>query len=110
MCRLRALNSTQRHAIRRELALTRRAVNAAEEGVVISEPRRDDKPIIFANEGFHELTGYSESEVIGRNCRFLQCEETSEETVAEIREAVAAQEGITVENGVRPRDHGRDGR
>ena len=31
-----------------------------------------DQPIVYASESFCELTGYSMSEVIGRNCRFLQ--------------------------------------
>ncbi|EHK44161.1 uncharacterized protein TrAtP1_008657 [Trichoderma atroviride] len=29
-------------------------------------------PIIYASPGFYELTGYSASETLGRNCRFLQ--------------------------------------
>lgn len=29
-------------------------------------------PIIYASPGFYELTGYSASEIMGRNCRFLQ--------------------------------------
>ncbi|UNI22662.1 hypothetical protein JDV02_008527 [Purpureocillium takamizusanense] len=31
-----------------------------------------DQPIVYASDAFCELTGYSMSEVIGRNCRFLQ--------------------------------------
>ncbi|KAL6897191.1 putative PAS-domain protein envoy [Trichoderma evansii] len=31
-----------------------------------------DIPIVYASPGFYELTGYSASETIGRNCRFLQ--------------------------------------
>jgi hypothetical protein len=33
---------------------------------------RDDSPIIYASQTFSELTGYSEQETLGRNCRFLQ--------------------------------------
>jgi len=88
---------TQRHAIRRKLELTRRAVDAAGEGVVISDARREDAPIIFANEAFLEMTGYEEDEILGRNCRFLQCEETDQRRVAEIREALEAEEPVTVE-------------
>jgi hypothetical protein len=32
---------------------------------------------------------YTQAELIGRNCRFLQGPETSRETVAELRQAVA---------------------
>lgn len=31
-----------------------------------------DTPIVYASPGFYELTGYSASEIMGRNCRFLQ--------------------------------------
>jgi PAS domain S-box-containing protein len=31
-----------------------------------------DHPLLFVNERFSELTGYSGDDVIGRNCRFLQ--------------------------------------
>ncbi|KFH41142.1 White collar 1 protein-like protein [Hapsidospora chrysogenum ATCC 11550] len=31
-----------------------------------------DWPIVYASEGFYELTGYTPKEVLGRNCRFLQ--------------------------------------
>ncbi len=38
---------------------------------VISNPRLKDNPIIACNAAFVVLTGYSENEIIGRNCRFL---------------------------------------
>ena len=38
---------------------------------VVSNPRRDDNPIEIANQAFCTLTGYSEAEAVGRNCRFL---------------------------------------
>lgn len=33
---------------------------------------RDDSPIIYASHTFTVLTGYPQSEILGRNCRFLQ--------------------------------------
>jgi len=39
---------------------------------VVSDAREKDCPIVFASEGFYQLTGYSPEEVLGRNCRFLQ--------------------------------------
>lgn len=38
---------------------------------VISNPRLPDNPIIGVNKAFCDLTGYSEDEIVGRNCRFL---------------------------------------
>ena len=39
---------------------------------VVSCARTKDCPIVYASDGFYELTGYSAAETIGRNCRFLQ--------------------------------------
>ena len=39
---------------------------------VVSDPSLPDNPIVFASSGFYQLTGYTPSEVVGRNCRFLQ--------------------------------------
>ncbi|KZV74023.1 hypothetical protein PENSPDRAFT_662718 [Peniophora sp. CONT] len=38
----------------------------------VVDKRRYDSPIVYASPTFYHLTGYSEHEVIGRNCRFLQ--------------------------------------
>ena len=45
---------------------------------VISNPREPDNPIIYASEGFFRMTGYSPSEVLNKNCRFLQVREDGE--------------------------------
>jgi PAS domain S-box-containing protein len=73
------------------------AIDRAPVGITVSDPAQPDNPIVYANEGFAEITGYPADEVIGRNCRFLQGEDTDPETVARIREAVAAEEPVTVE-------------
>lgn len=39
--------------------------------VVLADPMIYDCPLIGCSDGFEELTGYSKSEIIGRNCRFL---------------------------------------
>ncbi|WP_246101953.1 histidine kinase famiy protein [Methylobacterium terricola] len=65
--------------------------------MILTDPRRPDNPIVFANRAFQDLTGYAESELIGRNCRFLQGPETSRETVAELRRAVEERRAIATE-------------
>ncbi|KAI5117742.1 hypothetical protein M0805_004931 [Coniferiporia weirii] len=39
---------------------------------VVADVRRSDTPIVYASPTFCKLTGYTENEVLGRNCRFLQ--------------------------------------
>lgn len=40
--------------------------------LVITDARKEDHPIVYANRIFELETGYSQEEVLGRNCRFLQ--------------------------------------
>ncbi|MBX5183434.1 PAS domain-containing protein [Rhizobium sp. NZLR5] len=65
--------------------------------MVVSDARQADYPIILANGAFLELTGYSASEIIGKNCRMLQGEDTSRTAVAEIRAIIAQEREGTVE-------------
>ncbi|KAI9255557.1 hypothetical protein BY458DRAFT_519971 [Sporodiniella umbellata] len=39
---------------------------------VVSDARRLDCPVVYCSPGFEKLTGYHQSEIISRNCRFLQ--------------------------------------
>nr|WP_281376449.1 PAS domain-containing protein [Sphingomicrobium lutaoense] len=38
----------------------------------LADAGEGDMPLIAANDGFRKLTGYADSEIVGRNCRFLQ--------------------------------------
>lgn len=57
--------------------------------VTITDATDPEQPLIFVNEQFLQLTGYSREDVIGQNCRFLQGEGTRSETVREIRERLS---------------------
>ncbi len=74
-----------------------RAFDAFLQGVTITDPNRPGNPIVYANEGFTRLTGYSKFEAIGRNCRFLQGPETSQATIQVIRDAIRQQRPCFVE-------------
>jgi PAS domain S-box-containing protein len=73
------------------------AIRATRMPMMITDPRRPDNPVIFANEAFQNLTGYSREEVIGRNCRFLQGPDTDQTTVARVREAIRGVRDIQVD-------------
>jgi diguanylate cyclase (GGDEF)-like protein/PAS domain S-box-containing protein len=64
-------------------------VNSVSQSIVVVDFLAPDMPIVFVNRTFTELTGYSESEVIGRNCRFLQGPETDPNTIERMRAAIA---------------------
>lgn len=65
--------------------------------VTLASMRHEDEPLVFVNAAFEALTGYSAQEAIGRNCRFLQGEQTDASVVAEIRRAIAEQDVAVVE-------------
>jgi len=64
---------------------------------VISNPRRPDNPIEAANTAFGALTGYSESEIVGRNCRFLAGELTEPWLTDRIRDAIDSRRPVLVD-------------
>lgn len=56
--------------------------------VVVVDMRASGCPVLFCNDAFCGSTGYAREEVVGRNLRFLQGEETSPETIAAMRKAI----------------------
>lgn len=78
-----------------QLALMFRAVESARNGVVITDPRKEDNPIIYTNPAFTEITGYSADEILGRNCRFLQGEDHAQSALIDLRKAIKERIAIT---------------
>jgi PAS domain S-box-containing protein len=39
---------------------------------VVSDAQKEDMPIVYVSSTFETLTGYKSSEILGKNCRFLQ--------------------------------------
>ena len=46
-------------------------------------------PLIYVNKAFERITGYSRADVLGKNCRFLQCEGTEKEEVQKMAVGLA---------------------
>ncbi len=57
-------------------------------GVTLADPDQEDAPIVYANEEFQRITGYSLDDIIGHNCRFLQGEDRDQEGRKQLREAI----------------------
>ncbi|WP_082463412.1 histidine kinase famiy protein [Sphingomonas sp. Leaf34] len=73
------------------------AVKTTRMPMVVTDPHRPDNPIIFCNEAFSFMTGYSQDEILGYNCRFLQGPETDQAAIDEVRAAIAKREEVAVE-------------
>jgi len=74
-----------------------RAMDEAPVGITIADARRRDYPLIYANEAFEELTGYTEAESLARNCDFLQGDDSDPYAIAEMSRALGAAEPVSVE-------------
>lgn len=64
---------------------------------ILTDPNLADNPIVAANAAFERLTGYSSTEIAGRNCRFLQGPLTEPDTKARLREAVETATPLVIE-------------
>jgi PAS domain S-box-containing protein len=73
------------------------AVEMTRMPMLVTDPNQEDNPIVFVNGAFLDLTGFEEDQVLGRNCRMLQGEETNRDTVAEIRAALQEQRAVAVD-------------
>lgn len=74
--------------------LTARAVLASGTSFTISDARLPDRPLVWVNPAFEQLTGYSAATAVGRDCRFLQGPGTDREDVARVRAALEAGRGV----------------
>ena len=81
----------------RDLRLKTQAIEESSVGITIADATDPETPLVYANRGFESVTGYTMGDINGQNCRFLQGEGTDEETVAEIRQAIDAEESIRTE-------------
>ena len=92
-----ARDVTDRKEREQELLRNKRAIDEAPVGVTITDPEQTDNPLIYANDHYRDLTGYSLPELLGKNCRMLQGENTDPDAVAAMRAAIDAEERVTVE-------------
>src|SRR5207237_347125 len=72
----------------KRLRLQERAITSASDGIIITDPNQTDNPVIYANPAITRITGYSNEEMVGRNCRFLQGEARDQPEIQELRKAI----------------------
>ncbi|MCU0547005.1 MAG: PAS domain S-box protein [Oscillatoriaceae cyanobacterium Prado104] len=73
-----------------------RALAATSNGIAIADAMQPDLPVVYCNPAFEKITGYDRSEIIGRNCRFLQGPDTDRAAVDRIRVALREQHDCKV--------------
>eukprot|EP01032_Pedospumella_encystans_P030494 gene30494-34421_t len=73
-----------------------KALRTAQHNFLITDPTQSDNPIVYASQGFLDLSGYELQQVLGRNCRFLQGPRTDRTMVDRIRQGIVQKEDTTV--------------
>lgn len=73
-----------------------KALSATQSPVTITDYRQTDNPIVYCNDAFVKLSGYSRDEIIGYNCRFLQGKDTESSAVKKIRQAIDDREDVSI--------------
>ncbi len=81
---------TKSKAVEDILFVRNRALEAAGNGIIIADAKVPDNPIIYTNVAFSQITGYGKSEVLGKNCRFLQNGDRDQKEIGVIRKAIKA--------------------
>jgi PAS domain S-box-containing protein len=69
-------------------------ISNATDGIVICDMRLPGAPIIYSNPAFSKMTGYTQEEVLGWNCNFLQRTDTTQANKALIRAAISKREPL----------------
>lgn len=65
-------------------------------GVTLADPDLEDAPIVYANKAFERLTGYTQEEIVGRNCRFLQGADRDQVGRFQIIDAIKSRQPVEV--------------
>jgi len=87
---------SDRKKVEDTLRLRERAIGASHNGIVITDSHLPNNPIVYVNEAFTKITGYSESDVLGKNCRFLQGDDVFQPEKEIIRSAILGNKPCTV--------------
>ena len=74
-----------------------KALDASISGVIITDNKQPDNPIVYCNTAFEKISGYQRNEIIGHNCRFLQAEDRNQEQRAILANCIKQGLDCTVE-------------
>lgn len=63
-------------------------IEGSSSGFAIADATKPERPLVFVNKAFEDMTGYARSEVVGNNCRFLTAEPENSPERSRLRNAV----------------------
>jgi PAS domain S-box-containing protein len=78
------------------LEVSNRALGATKQGVFIADGNDPQRPIVYVNEAFTALTGYSAKDALGRPCDFTVEGAPDDPQLPQLAEALARGDNVTV--------------
>ncbi|AKH38983.1 MULTISPECIES: PAS domain-containing protein [Nitrosomonas] len=65
-------------------------------GITLTDPDQEDMPLVYVNKAFEKITGYSQEETVGKNCRFLQGTDRDQKERYQLKEAIANKQPVEI--------------
>jgi len=79
------------------LVLLKAALDSSVSGIIVTDNKQPDNPIVYCNKSFQDITGYRYEEIIGHNCRFLQGDDREQPERFQVKQAIIKGEHINIE-------------
>ncbi|WP_198677876.1 EAL domain-containing protein [Aliidiomarina shirensis] len=89
-----ATDITQHRRDQEQLKILERSVEASVNGIVIADARKPGYPLVYINPAFERITGYSQEEMLGRNCKVLQGDGTDSRAIEQIRSCLRKERDV----------------
>ena len=65
-------------------------------GITLADPDQEDMPLVYVNKAFEKITGYSQEETVGKNCRFLQGTDRDQKERYQLKEAITNKQPVEI--------------
>jgi PAS domain S-box-containing protein len=82
--------------IEKNLMIKSRALESANNGIVITDALKHDNPVIYVNTAFQNITGYKSNEIVNHNCRILLGKDKDQESLKKLKSAIEKGESCRV--------------
>ncbi len=66
------------------------------DAIVVADMTQPDGPLVWVSEQFTSITGYSQTEAVGKNCRYLQGSDRLQPELDRLRDALRSRTGASV--------------
>lgn len=87
---------TEKKATDKLLNIRNNALASASNSIIIADAQQKDVPIIYCNEAFEKMTGYTKAETYGKNCQFLQNDDRDQKEIDIMKNAITRGEFCNV--------------